>query len=252
MFTFNGIDFTNLVQVQDITRPLLAPQKLTTVSIEGRAGSIFFDKVADSYEIEISFSVKANSVAELRTAVRDLADKLDTDEPQQLIINDEIDKYTYAVLSGDSEFSTLYTLGQGKIKFYVTDPFWYAVSDDIFTYTDTNSHTFSRQGNAVSYPTIEITGTSTTGTYTFTNSGSNTNTSMKYTGALASGEKLIIDSENLTAYILKTNGTQVSVLNKLDNLDFPVLSKGNNTVRVLTGGGATLTNYKVTCNSRWK
>jgi phage-related protein len=75
---------------------------------------------------------------------------------------------------------------------------------------------------------------------------------MTYTGALASGETLVLDSEALTAYILKTNGTQVSALNKLDNLDFPVFTKGANTVKVVAGGGATLTSYKVTSNSRWK
>lgn len=249
MFTYNGIDFGGLVKVQDVRRPILAPQRLTTVSIEGRAGSFYFQKVSDAYEIEIDLTVVADSPTGLRTAVRDIADKLDADEPKPLIILDEPDKYINAVISGDSEFDTIYRIGQGKVKFYAPDPFWYAVNDDIFTYTNQTVNQFNRKGNANSYPIIEITGTSGSGgTYTLTTE----NTVMKYTGALASGEKLVLDSEALTAYVVKTNGTQVSALNKLDNLDFPVFTKGVNMVKVVAGGGATLTNYKVICNSRWK
>jgi predicted phage tail component-like protein len=249
MFTYNGIDFGGLVHVQDVVRPILAPQKLTTVSIEGRAGSIFVQKVSDSYAVEIEFSMVADSPSGLRDAVRDLADKLDADEPKPLIILDEPDKYINAVLSDDSTLETSFNLAQGKIKFYAPDPFWYAVVDNVFTYTDTNLHNFTRDGNANSYPIIEIKGVSGSGdSFTLTTG----NTTMKYTGALTSSQSLLLDSESLTAYIKNSDGTQTSVLNKLDNLDFPVLTKGANSVQVTTGGGATLTNYKVTCNSRWK
>ena len=75
---------------------------------------------------------------------------------------------------------------------------------------------------------------------------------MKFEGVINTGEKLVIDSELLTAYIVKADNSKKSVLNKLDFLDFPVLKKGDNDFTLAIGSGASLTNCKLICNSRWK
>jgi phage-related protein len=192
--------------------------------------------------------VVASSPAELRTKVRDLAELLDADEPKPLIINDEPDKFINCIISDDSSLETIYRLGQTTIKMFAPDPFWYAVDDDIFNYTSTATQAFNRKGNADSYPTIEIKGTSAGGAFTLATD----NNVLTFTGTLLTGETLVLDSELLTAYILKTDGSKVSAIPNLDSMDFPVLIKGANSIRVSVAGGAVLTSYKITCNSRWK
>ena len=248
MFTYNGIDFSQLVKVQDVRRPILAPQKLSTVSIEGRHGSYFYRKVSDSVTIEIDIAVVADSPNELRTKIRDLAEKLDAEEPKPLIIHDEPDKYINVIISDNTDLEGLYYFGKATIKFFAPDPFWYAVDDDIFEFTTTGVKNFTRKGNADSYPRIEIKGTSNGGSFTVITD----NTTMTFTGTLLQGEKLVLDSDLLTAYIVKTDGSTVSAIKDLDNLDFPVFVKGANSINVVPNGGATLESYKVYCNSRWK
>ncbi len=249
MFTYNGIDFSQLVKVQDVRRPVLAPQRLSTVSIEGRHGSYFYRKVSDSVTIEIDIAVVANSPTELRKKIRDLAEKLDAEEPKPLIIHDEPDKYINVIISDNTDLEGLYYFGKTTVKFFAPDPFWYAVYDDIFEFTTTGVKNFTRKGNADSYPRIEIKGTSNGGSFTVITD----NTTMTFTGTLLQGEKLVLDSDLLTAYIIKADGSTVSsAIKDLDNINFPVFVKGANSINVVPNGGATLESYKVYCNSRWK
>lgn len=248
MITYNGNDLSNLITVQDVKRPLLAPQKLSTVSIEGRDGSFYYQKVSESVTIEIELSIKAESPTDLRSKVRELAELIDADEPKPLIVADEPDKYINAIIADESQLETIYRVGQGVITMFAPDPYWYAVEDDIFEYTTTGIKNFTRKGNTISYPTIEIIGTSNaSGSFTVVTD----NASLKYTGELKQGERLVLDSELLTAYIIQTDGSNKSAIPNLDKLDFPVLVKGANSINVIPSG-ATLTSYKVTCNSRWK
>ena len=247
MFTYNGIDFTNLVKVQDVRRPILAPQRLSTVSIEGRHGSFFYKKTSESLNIEVALTLVASSPTDLRAKVRDIAEKLDAEEPQRLIIHDEPDKYVNAIIADESALETIFRIGQGTVTFFAPDPFWYAVEDDIFEYTVTGLQNFTRKGNTDSYPRIEIKGVNNGGSITITTD----NASMVFNGDLLAGETLVLDSDLLTAYVIKTDGSTVSALQYLDNLDFPVFVKGANSINV-TVNGATLTSYKVICNSRWK
>lgn len=245
MITFDGVEINSYATITDVRRPLIAPQRLSTVTIEGRHGSYFYNKVSDSFNIEVDMTLKGESPIGLRNKIRDLIGVLDTSEPKPLVIEDEPDKYINAILADESSLETLFRVGQATVNFYVPDPFYYAIEDDIHSYTTTGVKHFNRKGNTESYPTIEIEGTG--GFRVVTD-----NADMVYTGGLLSGEKLVIDSELLTAYVIKTNGEQVSALNDLNNLEFPVLVKGANSINVIPQGNAVLNSYKVTSNSRWK
>lgn len=246
MFTFNGIDFSTLVDVQEVERPLIAPQTISTSKSAGVAGARISRKVADDYTIKVSFTLKDKNPTGLRNKIRDIADKLDTDEPARLVFHDEPDKYQMAILSDTSDLEQLGKYGVCTISFYCPDPYAYAISDDIIEFTE-NTKEFTRKGTAHSYPTIEITGTNNGGSITIQSDHQR----MTFNGILNEGEILVIDSELLTAKIVGSNGTRSAIMN-LDNLDFIVLYKGTNVVSVTPQGGATVTNTRITCNSRWK
>lgn len=246
MFTFNGIDFSTLIDVQGVERPLIAPQTISTSKSAGVAGARISRKVAEDYIISISFTIKSKNPTDLRNKVRDLADKLDTDKPAKLIFHDEPDKYQMAILSDTSELEQLGKYGICTISFYCHDPYAYAISDDIIEFKG-NTKEFTRKGTAHSYPIIEIVGTNNGGAIIIQSD----HQKMTFNGILNLGETLIVDSELLTAKIVGSDNTRSAIMN-LDNLDFIVLHKGVNTISITPQNGATVINTKIICNSRWK
>jgi phage-related protein len=75
---------------------------------------------------------------------------------------------------------------------------------------------------------------------------------LKIVGSLAAGETLIIDSGLVTAKVVDAQGdTLRNGLPLLQELNFPVLHKGNNTVTI-TANGATFTELDIQAKSRWR
>lgn len=251
MITFNGTDLSPYLEVNDIKRPILPDQELTTLSIPGRQGTFLFYKQKGALIIPVDVTIKGKTRADLRQKIRDVADILDTDEEltAQTIFHDEPDKYVMAAVDGATELNEIYKTGQGTLNFYCPDPYYYALSDDVFVYSEPGIYTFTRKGTAPSYPLIEIQGTNSGGAITISSNNVNT---MKFDGDLATGEKLVLNSDLITGYVEKTTGERVSIMDKLDNLDFPVLKKGENNLSVTVENGATVTSVNIKCNSRWK
>lgn len=246
MFNFNGIDFSKLVQTMEIKRPFLGNQTISTTSLEGRAGSIFHRKITKDFEISIKFMIKENSPIELMNKIREVANLLDTSEPRKLILNDEPDKYIMAIISSTNlDKESKYAIG--TVTFYCPDPYWYAINDDIVIGTS-GTKTYTRKGTAESYPLIEIKGDCRVGKITI----STEYQTMIFSGTMNPSDKLIIDSALLTAYIEDGLGSRTSVIPYLDNLDFPICYAGENTINISGSSGASVSSYKVYCNSRWK
>lgn len=247
MLNFNGNDLSNDIRVTDVVRPILPPSLLTTSKIVGRPGELLHYKQHGSYTIPVSFIIIESKNDSLRNKVRELADKLDTDLPAPLIFSDEPDKYIDAIVSEGTDLAEIVSIGKGTINFYCPDPYWYAIEDDIIESNTSGIIEFVRKGTAESFPLIEIKGTNN-GSITIENE----DTKMTYTGKLGEGETLCLDTKYITAYIIDSSGNTRSVVDELDNLDFPVLKKGKNFLGIISNGGTTITSIKITCRSRWK
>lgn len=246
MFTFNDVNFSKLVKTTSIERPLLAPQTISSTNIEGRAGSVYHRKMANSFNITVEFMLLANSAYDLMNKIRDIASKIDTSEPKKLIFNDEPDKYIMAIVN-ETSFDKASKNGECSVTFYCPDPFWYALTDDVVTGISGKKQ-YTRKGTAESYPIIEIKGNCNGGKIKIETS----NQTMYFNGTLNSGETLMIDSELLTAYVIDGNGNKKSAIPNLDKLDFPMCYAGDNMINIVGTNGATVTSYKLKCNSRWK
>lgn len=253
MFTFNGIDFSKHIRgIVDIQRPLMAPQKIATTSIEGKAEEMFHRKTSATYNVDITFIISANSRIELLSKFRKIAGMLDTEAPAKLIFHDEPDKYVKVIYEdSDIEYRANKRHADVTISFKVLDPYWYAITDDTETYFSSGVKPVVRQGNAESYPLIKIrSDVAVTGKMSIGANGS----LMTYEGSLGANEWLVFDSALLTAYILATDGaTKKSILNRLDVLDFPILAKGDNDFTV-TMPASVIGKFRceIYCNSRWK
>ena len=247
MITYDGRELPAGVKVLDIQRPLLPPQELNMLSIEKKNGSFFYSKRSSNLVIDLEIMVTGKDTAEVRENLRNFAEFINADDPKPLIFHDEPDKYVEAILDGNSSIDNFYRLGKGTISMVVPDPYYYAVDDDTFQYSNTTTNNFTKKGNTTSFPTIEIRGTSNGGSFTVTTD----NNSITFTGNVKAGDRLIINSELLTASIVSASGSVQSAIPYLDKLDFPVLVRGANSIRVEAKGGAVLENYFVRCNSRW-
>ncbi|MGG3737247.1 distal tail protein Dit [Aeribacillus pallidus] len=248
MLTYKGNDLSNLIIVNNIGRPILPPQILSTKEIYGRPGAFFFEKRHGPIVLPVEVTLNEKDHTNYRALVRQLAVYLDSDEPGPMIFSDEPDKFINGILMDESALDEIATMGRGELQFYCPDPYWYAVNDDVMSWSNPGTYTLDRQGTANSNPLIEIQGTNSSGSIELTTD----NTTIKFTGTLLSGETLVLDSEYITAYIVKTDGTQVSAIHDIDNINFPVLVPGANQLTISVNGGATVTQFKVTARSRWK
>ena len=69
---------------------------------------------------------------------------------------------------------------------------------------------------------------------------------------LASGETLVVDTDRMTAYVEDADGMILrNALPYLEELNFPTLAVGSNTVSV-TAANATFTGLEIQARSRWR
>jgi phage-related protein len=107
------------------------------------------------------------------------------------------------------------------------------------------------KGNTDSEPVYLLKGAIPSGAATYVSLRTN-NEELRVTGPLTSGETLVIDSGRLTAKVVNAQGdTLRNGLPCLQELNFPVLKKGANTVTV-TPVGAAFTELRIQAMSRWR
>lgn len=249
-FSFDGRHSDEFgLRVFEVVRDILPPTRDYEVEIPGRHGVWDFGADFGKRMIEVDCGFIARDDAELQEKVRAAAEWLNPLKGlRPLIIDDEPDRYWLARYAGQARLETILGFGRVTLPFVCPDPHAYALVDDVFTATGPGSYQFNRKGTATSYPKIEIEGMSGGGSdkITITLNGKTLN----YSGTLATGETLVFDSDTITAYKTTTNG-QVSVINDIDSIDFPVAVPGANNLTVSTSGGATVNKITVTCRSRW-
>lgn len=256
MSSLGGVDFRDfgIIILRGSKAPILPETKDSTVTVPGMTGVYDYGATlgARMIELECAF-VGFRSPADLQQAVRrfaaHLVDEYGRPRVMPLRIDWEPDVEYMVRYSGSLAIERLASLGTFTLPLLAADPFAYAVVDDVFSFTAPGNYRFFRRGTAPSYPRIEIQGTSS-------GSGNAAITvelggkAITYTGPLAAGETLVLDSDTLTAY-RETGGGKVSAINDLDSLDFPVAAPGNNELILAVDGAATLKKATITCRSRW-
>lgn len=159
---------------------------------------------------------------------------------KQLVRDDVPDRYFTARLQDVVDCERLIlAAGAFDLKFVCPDPFAYALTDESFDLTATGANTVTRtKGNTDSLPVYLLKAVIPSGAATYLTIQTN-NDELKVVGALANGETLVIDSGLMTAKVVDNTGeTLRNGLPLLQELNFPVLRKGANTITI-TAIGAT-------------
>ena len=225
-----------------------------TTTVPGKYGVADFGADMDYREISVACNIfPKHSFTALVEALDGIAAWLDpTQGLHQLILDDLPDRYFMARLNDAVDCERLIrSAGRFDLRFFCPDPFGYAIADESYTITAAGTHTVTRKtGNAESLPVYRIKGVVTGGgSITITTNGAAMRIS---NAALSAGEVLVVDTDKMTAWVENSSGiTLRNALPYLEELNFPTLAVGNNSVQVEVAG-ATLTEIHIQARSRWR
>lgn len=227
-----------------------------TTTVPGKYGVTDFGADLDYREISVSCNIfPKHSFAALVAALDEIAAWLDPlGGLKQLVFDDIPDRYFMARLNDAVDCERLLrSAGSFDLTFFCPDPFAYAVEDETFSIAAQGSSTVTRlTGNMESNPIYRIEGVISSGAGNSISITTNGQELKIVNATLASGETLVVDTEKMTAYVEDENGLILrNALPYLEELNFPSLAVGSNTVSV-TAANATFTGLEIQARSRWR
>lgn len=256
-FIYNGISSRDMGIRARLTNWQLSPSlRNSYVTVPGKAGVADFGCDSAERNIVVKCGVlPQRGFSELVSVLDGAAEWLDPSRGLgELILDDVPDRYFFARLSDAVDCERLIrSAGRFDLKFVCPDPHAYALTDETFVITEPGNHEVRRTiGSAASEPVYSLKGEVSSGASVYITLITN-GAELRVVGALASGETLIIDSGKVTAKVVNAQGeTLRNGLPCLQELNFPILQKGVNTVAVSVTGGAVLTELKIQAKSRWR
>lgn len=233
-FTFNGVTSSSKkLYVLSISKSALPSIKINTQELPNIGGTVLLNKRYDVREITFNCLVTGTSDSDFETKIRDIAKWLNTDTPQQLILDEEPNKYYMAMVSEISEIEQTLAIGKFSIKFVCLNPYAYATSSTTVTIQNgSSSATINNDGDTTVYPTISFTSWASN----ITISNSSTGESIELIG-LPTNKTVSIKCE--TGEIVVDGVVNMSYLG-FNSVLFG-LETGNNTISVGTTSHNTVT-----------
>lgn len=225
-------------------------------TVPGKYGVADFGADFDYREIRVACNIyPKRSFTTLVSALDEIAAWLDPVQGlRQLIFDDIPDRYFMARLNDAVDCERLIrSSGSFELKFFCPDPFAYAVTDETFSITETGSHTIVRTlGNMESLPFYRIEGEMSPGANNYISITTNGSEMKIVNAALSANEALIVDTDKMTAYVTDAEGNTLrNGLPYLQELNFPTLAVGNNTITIETNNAA-LSGLHIQARSRWR
>lgn len=122
-FVFNKKrkDFIKVLRGQK--RPVWSPIKRNLLQVPNRPGAYLFNTTTNIRTIEIPIAVFSDNLENLQKIKEDLADWLFTEEPAELIFDDERDRIYLAVVDDSLNLDELIYRGKGVITFICPMPY---------------------------------------------------------------------------------------------------------------------------------
>jgi predicted phage tail component-like protein len=157
-FSYNGTHSrTYSIIAKSVNRPMLPALRRREVFIPGRHGMFDFgENTFDKRIIDIEIKYIGSSLSNLRSSTRSISDWLSGyDGEQQLIFDDETDKYYLAKIYSDVGLQNLFLLGQATLQFEC-DPFAYSTTYRGITATVTASGDIVSVSSSGTFETLPI------------------------------------------------------------------------------------------------
>ncbi|MCI0767422.1 phage tail family protein [Bacillus sp. TL12] len=122
-FTFNDIRKDYIFTLLGFSRPSWAPIKRDILKVAHRPGGYLLNTTTEERRIDVPFVIKAKNQSDLQKIKEDLANWLITDQPCELIFDDEPDRTYLAMLDGTSDLEELVYKGKGTLTFICPMPY---------------------------------------------------------------------------------------------------------------------------------
>lgn len=249
MFSIDGVsDFDlGITALSGFSPRGLPDTREKTMEIPGRDGIWDFGADLSVRTFEIPCAIVAETRETMQATIRKIAgsliDRRGKPKTLKLVFDWDPDVTYYVRYSGSMAITDLLNLmaGSFSLSLKATDPYGYGpdVSTEKGITTSGDSITVNNAGNVEILPTITV-----------KNEGSNTIlgfniNSLYYSGSLAPGDSVVINSKNFT---LVKNGE-----NDLKNMsgDFPSLNVGEDLIIYSDSGSSRTVNVKIDYNLRW-
>ena len=255
-FIYDGVSSQSMkIKARLTSWQALPPLRNSFVSIPGKDGIADFGSDSNERVIIVRCNINPKyNFASLVSVLDDMAGWLDPAHgAKQIIFDDVSDRYFTARLSEAVDCERLIlSAGAFDLRFICPDPHAYALTDETYTITQIGTHEIRRQkGNTDSEPVYLLKGGIPSGTSSYISLTTN-GSKLRILGPLSVGETLVIDAGKLTAKIVDAQGeTLRNGLPCLEELNFPTLAKGINTVQISTVG-ANFAELKIKAQSRWR
>jgi predicted phage tail component-like protein len=144
-FTFNGMRKDYVMTISK-RRTYWAPVRRQLLTVPNRPGAYLSGTDTDVRIIEVHIEISALNAEDLCKVSEDLASWLITDEPAELVFDDEADRIYYAVIDGTFSPEEVVSHGYGTVTFICPDPYKYGVEKAV---------SFANIGSFVSEGTVE-------------------------------------------------------------------------------------------------
>lgn len=142
-------------------RPSWAPVKRRLVRVPHRAGALLLNTETEERRIDVPLVIKAKKdMADLQKLKEELANWLYTEQPAELIFDDELDRTYLALIDGSVDLDEIVNRGRGVITFVCPMPYKLGkINIHKFTQewsTETTSY-FTNKGSVEAPALIEMT-----------------------------------------------------------------------------------------------
>ncbi|WMT19143.1 distal tail protein Dit [Parageobacillus toebii] len=124
-FSFNGETRDYLKVLRGRKRPAWASVTRGLLIVPGKPGGYLQNTAIQPRTIDVPVMIEGENIANLQKIKEDLAAWLVTDEPKELIFDDESDRTYFAIVDETLDLDELVRVGQGIIRFICPDPYKY-------------------------------------------------------------------------------------------------------------------------------
>lgn len=153
---YNNIRLNDYCNIIDVSKTILPNRKNNSKNIASMNGSYYTGFEYGERIISVKIYIPSKDNIDYNNKIKELSSILNVDKPKKMIINDDLDKYVYAVINGDTELSKKAMVGSVTLEFICHDPIIY--SDKWVTFTPNERGIATLQNNSTykTYPNIGV------------------------------------------------------------------------------------------------
>ncbi len=207
VMTFNSVTSTTMgLTITEVQKPVLPPQKVSTIDIAGKSGEYQSSKKLTSNKIVVKCYLLGTSYADLITKLKALAGYLYSDTDKTLVFDDESDRDYQAQHISTVITSKTYRICKLDLVFTCNDPFAYdttATTNSQAITVDDTTYIVANGGHYYAYPVITITFNQSQ-THIYVENNTITDNRFDISKAFVNTDVLEIDCKNKT---IKLNGS---------------------------------------------